>query len=406
MSKKDIGRVSDTIGKIHYAIRGPVLREALDIESKGESVIKLNIGNTFPFGIEMEANVLEELKTKLFSAQGYVGSEGLLESRESVVRYYDEEYDVSVDVNNIFLGNGVSELISLSLSAYLDPGDEVLLPAPDYPLWSAQILLNKGDPVYYQCRIENDWVPNPQEIAKLITDKTRALVLITPNNPTGAVYPKEVLKEIIKIAAENKILIFADEIYERIVFDDTDATPIATLIGDSPCLFFNGLSKTYRAPGLRCGWLCVYDPKKELTQICVALEKLLSLRLCGNVVGQLALPVALKNHDKVDAYMKSGGQYYERMNAACKVLEKIEGLSFMRPKGAIYIFPKLSKRFNIKDDERFTLDFLRAKHVLLVPGTGFNYFEETHFRIVCLPEEEILQDALYRLRDFLQDYRQ
>ncbi len=402
----DIKNISHTVKKVHYAIRGPILQEALRLEEAGEEVLKLNIGNTFPFGIEADTHVLEYVRDNIALAQGYVESKGLLTSREAVAHYYAYNYNLAISPDSIFLGNGVSELISLSMSAFINPGDEILVPSPDYPLWSAMIHLNHGTPVYYSCDIENDWMPRVEDIKKLISNKTRAIVIISPNNPTGAVYSKTLLQQIINIAIEHQLLIFSDEIYERIVYDTQEPCPIATLMNDVPCIFFNGISKTYRAPGFRCGWMCIYDPKNVLMLLKDAIEKLSSLRLCSNVIAQLSLQAVFQQQEHIDALMKPKGIFYERVQAACTGLSSIAGIRFMPPKGTMYIFPQLLEEHAIQNGEQFVLDFLREKHVLLVPASGFNYHKENFFRIVCLAPEDTMREAMLRLKDFLQSYRQ
>ncbi|MGH8860463.1 MAG: pyridoxal phosphate-dependent aminotransferase [Jatrophihabitantaceae bacterium] len=399
-------RQSSKLEDVCYDIRGPVLEEAKRLEDEGRRILKLNIGNPAPFGFEAPEEILVDVVRNLAASQGYCDSQGLLSARTAVVQHYQQRGIDSVDVDDVWLGNGVSELIAMSLQAMLDNGDEVLVPAPDYPLWTAATSLAGGTPVHYLCDESAGWLPDIEHLRSRITLRTKAIVVINPNNPTGAVYPLAVLDEIAALAREHQLVVLADEIYDKILFDDAEHFPMATVAPDLFTLTFNGLSKAYRVAGFRAGWLMVTGPKQHATSYLEGLTILANMRLCANVPAQHAIQVALGGRQSIRDLVLPGGRLLEQRDAAMAALERIPGVSCVRPQGSLYVFPRLDPQvYPIEDDQRFVLDFLRAHHVLVVQGSGFNWPRPDHLRIVTLPRADDLTEAIGRLGTFLATYR-
>ncbi|HEX5856781.1 MAG TPA: pyridoxal phosphate-dependent aminotransferase [Microbacterium sp.] len=399
---------SSKLKNVLYEIRGNALVEAARLESEGHSVLKLNTGNPATFGFEAPYQIVRDMIASIPHAHGYSDSRGILPARQAIVyRYEDVEGFPRLDPDDVFLGNGVSELITMTMQALLDEGDEVLIPAPDYPLWTAMTSLAGGTPVHYLCDEENGWQPDLEDIRSKVTPRTKAIVVINPNNPTGAVYSKEVLEGIVDIARENSLLLLADEIYDRILFDDAVHIPLATLAPDLLCLTFNGLSKTYRVAGYRSGWLAITGPKEHAKGFLEGINLLASTRLCPNVPAQHAVQAALSGVQSIDSLIAPAGRLHEQRDAAWEGLEAIPGVSCHRAQGALYAFPRLDPDVHeIRDDAKLVYDLLVSEHVLLVQGTGFNWPTPDHLRIVTLPEARVLTDAIERLGNFLSSYRQ
>jgi alanine-synthesizing transaminase len=399
-------RQSHKLEDVCYDIRGPVLEEAKRLEEEGRRVIKLNIGNPAPFGFEAPDEILVDVVRNLASAQGYSDSQGLLSARTAVVQHYQERGIDTVHVDDVWLGNGVSELITMALQAMLDDGDEVLVPAPDYPLWTASTSLAGGTPVHYLCDESAGWLPDLENLRSRITQRSKAIVIINPNNPTGAVYPRWVLEEMIEIARQHHLVVLADEIYDKILFDDAVHVPVAEVAPDLFTLTFNGLSKAYRIAGFRAGWLMVNGPKKHARSYLEGLTILANMRLCANVPAQHAIQVALGGRQSIRELVLPGGRLLEQRDAAVTALAKIPGVSCVEPKGALYVFPKLDPEvYPISDDQQFVLDLLREQHVLVVQGSGFNWPHPDHLRIVTLPHADDLTEAIGRIANFLEGYR-
>ena len=389
-----------------YDIRGPVLEEAKRLEEEGRRIVKLNIGNPAPFGFEAPEEILVDVIRNLPQAQGYSDSRGLLSARTAVVQHYQERGIDVVDVDDVWLGNGVSELITLSLQAMLDNGDEVLVPAPDYPLWTASTSLAGGRPVHYLCDESAGWQPDIDDLRSKITERTKAIVVINPNNPTGAVYSAQVLEQIADLARAHSLVVLADEIYDKILYDDAVHVPFASVAPDLFTLTFNGLSKAYRVAGFRAGWMMITGPKRHAQSYLEGLTILTNMRLCANVPAQHAVQIALGGRQSIRDLILPGGRLVEQRDAAVKALEAIPGVSCVRPRGALYVFPKLDQdAYPIADDQRFVLELLRDKHVLVVQGSGFNWHRPDHLRIVTLPRTDDLIDAIGRIGDFLSTYR-
>ena len=396
---------SQKLANVLYDIRGPVLEEAKRLEAQGHRIIKLNIGNPQPFGFETPPEVLVEVVRNLPTSQGYSDSQGILSARTAVVQNYQERGIDITDVDDVWLGNGVSELIQIALNALLDEGDEVLIPAPDYPLWTAATSLSGGTPVHYLCDEANGWMPMIEDIRAKITERTKAIVVINPNNPTGAVYSPEILREIADLAAEGGLIVMADEIYDKILYDDAVHTTFAAIAPDVFTLTFNGLSKAYRLAGFRAAWMLMTGPSKHATSYIEGINMLTNMRLCANVPAQHAIQTALGGRQSIRDLVLPGGRLLEQRDAAITALEKIKGVSCVKPKGALYVFPKLDPSvYPIADDRKFVLDFLRAEHVLVVQGTGFNWPTTDHLRIVTLPHAKDLTEAIGRLGNFLSSY--
>ena len=399
---------SSKLKNVLYEIRGQALVEADRLEAEGHTILKLNTGNPAAFGFEAPFQIVRDMIEAIPEAHGYSDSRGIASARRAVVYRYEQEPGFPrVDPDDVYLGNGVSELITMTMQALLDEGDEVLIPAPDYPLWTAMTSLGGGTPVHYICDESNGWQPDLDDIRAKVTERTKAIVVINPNNPTGAVYTREVLEGIAEIARENSLLLLADEIYDRILFDGARHIPMATVAPDLLCLTFNGLSKTYRVAGYRSGWLVITGPTSHAWGFLEGITLLASTRLCPNVPAQHAVQAALSGVQSIDALIAPAGRLHEQRDAAWEGLEAIPGVSCVKPQGALYAFPRLDPEvYEIRDDQKLVLDFLMAEHVLLVPGTGFNWATPDHLRIVTLPEARVLTEAIERLGNFLSSYRQ
>jgi alanine-synthesizing transaminase len=398
---------SRKLSDVCYDIRGPVLEEAKRLEDEGRRIMKLNIGNPAPFGFEAPEEILVDVIRNLPSAQGYSDSRGIMSARTAVVQHYQSRGIDITDVDDIWLGNGVSELISLALQAMLDDGDEVLIPAPDYPLWTASTQLAGGRAVHYLCDESEGWQPDLDDLAAKITPRTKAIVIINPNNPTGAVYPDAVLERIAELARQHGLVVLADEIYDKILYDGATHTPFAAIAPDVFTLTFNGLSKAYRLAGFRSAWLMVTGPKKHASSYLEGLTILSNMRLCANVPAQHAIQTALGGRQSINDLILPGGRLLEQRDAAVSALRAIPGVSCVNPKGALYVFPRLDPDvYPIADDQQFVLELLREQHVLVVQGTGFNWPDPDHLRIVTLPRVEDLTEAISRISDFLADYRE
>ncbi|KPH92488.1 aminotransferase [Pseudoalteromonas undina] len=398
---------SHKLDGVCYDIRGPVLVQAKKMEDEGQKVLKLNIGNPAAFGFDMPEDMHRDIIRNLYSAQGYCDSKGLYSARVAIYQHYQQRGLHNLDVDNIYIGNGVSELIQMVTQALLNNDDEVLIPAPDYPLWTASVKLAGGNPVHYLCDEEQDWFPDIDDIKSKITSKTKALVLINPNNPTGAVYSDALLEELINIAREHKLLLLSDEIYEKILYDGVTHTSIGAFCDDIPIITFNGLAKTYRAAGLRMGWMVLSGRTALMTDLIKGLDILASMRLCANVPAQYAIQQALGGVQSIDSLIDPGGRLYEQRDIAWRGLNAIEGISCKKPKGALYAFPKVdTKLFNIKNDEQMMFDLLKAEKILLVHGRAFNWPDPDHFRLVFLPNKDDLSSAMMKMQRFFKDYRQ
>ncbi|QDO87928.1 pyridoxal phosphate-dependent aminotransferase [Ornithinimicrobium ciconiae] len=401
-------RQANKLQNVLYEIRGPVAARAAQLEAEGHRILKLNIGNPAPFGYEAPDTILQDMIAALPTSQGYSDSKGILPARRAVVSRYEEDPEFPpFDVNDVYLGNGVSELISMVQQALLDDGDEVLIPAPDYPLWTAATSLAGGTPVHYLCDEADDWAPSIEDIRSKITTRTKAIVVINPNNPTGAVYPRAVLEELAQVAREHSLLILADEIYDRIIYDDAVHTSIASVAPDLLVITFNGLSKTYRVAGYRSGWLVITGPKAHATGFLEGIELLASTRLCPNVPGQHAIQVAVSGRQSIEDLVLPGGRLIEQRDTAWSLLSAMDGVTCVKPLGALYVFPRLDPEVHeIHDDVRLCLDLLEQERILVVHGTGFNWPTPDHLRVVILPEQRDLQDALERMGNFLASYHQ
>ncbi|UGA55645.1 pyridoxal phosphate-dependent aminotransferase [Vibrio sp. DW001] len=399
--------MSSKLDNVCYDIRGPVLKHAKRMEEEGHNILKLNIGNPAPFGFDAPDEILVDVIRNLPTSQGYTDSKGIYSARKAVVQHYQRRGIHSLDVEDVYIGNGVSELIVMSLQALLNNGDELLVPAPDYPLWTAGVSLSGGTPVHYICDEESDWYPDLDDIKKKISKKTRGIVLINPNNPTGAVYSRDFLLEVIEIARQNNLIIFADEIYDKVLYDGATHTTMASLADDVLMVTFNGLSKAYRVCGFRSGWMFLTGPKHLAKSYIDGLDMLASMRLCANVPMQHAIQTALGGYQSINELILPGGRLLEQRDKAFELITQIPGITCVKPKGAMYLFPKIdTKMYNIKDDQKMVLDFLVQEKVLLVQGTGFNWPKPDHFRIVTLPHVEDLEIAIGRFERFLTTYSQ
>ncbi|EFU68492.1 MAG: pyridoxal phosphate-dependent aminotransferase [Aggregatibacter segnis] len=398
---------SDKLEHVCYDIRGPVHKEALRLEEEGHKILKLNIGNPAPFGFEAPDEILVDVLRNLPSAQGYCDSKGLYSARKAIVQYYQSKDIRSVTVNDVYIGNGVSELITMAMQALLNDGDEVLIPMPDYPLWTAAATLAGGKAVHYLCDEQADWFPDVEDIKSKVTSRTKAIVVINPNNPTGAVYSKELLLDIVEVARQNNLIIFADEIYDKILYDGAVHHHIAALAPDLLTVTFNGLSKAYRVAGFRQGWMILNGPKKHAKGYIEGLDMLASMRLCANVPMQHAIQTALGGYQSINEFILPGGRLLEQRNKAYELLNQIPGISCTKPMGALYMFPKIDiKKFNMYDDEKMVFDLLAQEKVLLVHGRGFNWHSPDHFRIVTLPYVHQIEEALGKFARFLSHYHQ
>ena len=398
---------SKKLQNVRYDVRGPILVEAQRLEAEGHRILKLNIGNTAPFGFEAPQAILADMMHHLPHSQGYSDSRGIYSARTAVMNYYQSHGLRDVGVDDVFIGNGVSELITMVLQTFVDDGNEILVPAPDYPLWTGAVTLSGGTPVHYECDEANDWNPNLADIESKITENTHGLVVINPNNPTGAVYSEETLKGLVDIARRHDLVIFADEIYEKILFEDAVHHHLAKIAGDDVLvLTFSGLSKAYRVCGYRAGWVMINGPKELASDFLEGLTLMANMRMCSNVPAQHAIQTALGGYQSIEEFIGPGGRFYEQSMLAHRLLNEIPGVSNVKPRGALYCFPRLDPEvYPIEDDQEFVLDLLRAKKILVTHGTGFNWFKPDHFRLVTLPDVEILEEAIGRIADFLATRR-
>ena len=398
---------STKLDNVCYDVRGPVLEEADRMIADGIHILKLNIGNPAPFGFTAPEEVIRDMMHNLPETEGYSDSKGLFPARKAIMQYCQLKKIPNVGINDIYTGNGVSELITMSMQGLLNNGDEILMPSPDYPLWTAAANLAGGHPVHYMCDEAANWYPDMDDIRSKITDRTKGIVIINPNNPTGALYPREVLQEIVDIAREHQLIIFADEIYDRLVMDGEEHISIASLAPDLFCVTLNGLSKSHRIAGFRVGWMCLSGDKSYAKGYIEGLNMLASMRLCSNVPAQSIVQTALGGYQSSDELLLPGGRIYEQREFIYHALNRIPGISAVKPKAAFYIFPKIdTAMYNIHNDEQFVLDFLRKEKVLLVHGGGFNWPEPDHFRVVYLPRVGELEEAMEKLEHFLKHYRQ
>ncbi|MEX8519756.1 MAG: pyridoxal phosphate-dependent aminotransferase [Leptothrix sp. (in: b-proteobacteria)] len=397
---------SSKLANVCYDIRGPVLEKARQMEEEGHKIIKLNIGNLAVFGLEPPDEIVQDMMRNLPNAAGYTDSKGLFAPRKSVVHYTQEKGVKGVSVDDVYLGNGASELIAMSMNALLDDGDEVLIPSPDYPLYTAVVALSGGKPVHYMCDEQAEWMPDVADIRAKITPNTRAIVVINPNNPTGALYPDSLLLELVQVAREHQLIIFADEIYDKTLYDGNTHTSIASLADDVLILTFNGLSKNYRSCGYRAGWMVVSGDKRHARDYIEGLNMLASMRLCANTPGQLAIQTALGGYQSIKDLVAPTGRLCRQRDLAHKLLSEIPGVSCVKPKAALYMFPRLDpKMYPIQDDQQFAYELLAEEKVLIVQGTGFNWPTPDHFRLVFLPNSDDLTDAVGRIARFLDGYR-
>lgn len=398
---------ANKLDHVLYDVRGPVVDEANRMEEQGMKILKLNIGNPAPFGFSAPEEVIQDMRDSIVTSQGYSDSRGIFAARKAVMQYAQIKKIPNVTMKDVFTGNGASELIQLSLHALLNNGDEVLVPSPDYPLWTACVNLAGGTAVHYICDEQSDWYPDLDDIESKVTSKTKAIVVINPNNPTGALYPREMLERIVDIARRHELIIFSDEIYDRLVMDGEQHISTASLAPDLFCVTFSGLSKSHMVCGFRVGWMILSGNKKLAQDYIAGINMLSNMRLCSNVPGQSIIQTALGGYQSVNEYIVPGGRIYEQREYIYKALNDIPGISAVKPKAAFYIFPKVDvKKFNILDDNQFALDFLRQKRVLIVPGSGFNWKEPDHFRLVYLPRVAVLEEASGKLADFLRNYKQ
>lgn len=398
---------SNKLNNVCYDIRGPVMDEAARMMEQGETILRLNIGNPAPFGFRTPDAIIEYMARMLPETEGYSDSKGLIEARRAIKGYCRERGMPNVTEDDIYTGNGVSELITIAMQGLLNRGDEVLVPAPDYPLWTASITLAGGKAVHYLCDERSDWNPDLNDLRSKITSRTKAIVVINPNNPTGALYPRAVLEEIVRIAREHDLILYADEIYDRLVMDGEECVALASLAPDLLTVSFNGLSKSHLIAGYRCGWMALCGDKSRCKGYIEGINLLSSMRLCSNVPAQSLIPIALEHLHETEAMLVPGGRIYEQREYIYRAITDIPGISCVRPKAAFYMFPKLDvKRFGIRDDERFVLDFLREKKILFTHGRGFHWPDPDHFRLIYLPCLKELETAADGLRDFLSTYRQ
>ena len=398
---------SSKLDNVLYDVRGPVVDEAARMESEGQRILKLNIGNPAPFGFRTPDEVVLDMRQQLTECEGYSDSKGLFSARKAIMQYSQLKGLPNLDMDTIYTGNGVSELIQLSMHALLDSGDEILIPAPDYPLWTACATLSGGTPVHYRCDEQADWYPDLADIEAKVTPRTKAIVIINPNNPTGAVYPREVLQDIVGIARRHQLMIFSDEIYDRLCMDGVEHVSIASLAPDLSCVTFSGLSKSHMVAGFRIGWMVVSGNKSCIKDFLLGVNMLSNMRLCSNVPGQSIVQTALGGYQSVERYVEPGGRVHEQRDYVYEALNSIDGISAVKPRAAFYIFPRIDvKKFNITDDEQFALDLLHEKRILVTRGGGFNWPEPDHFRVVYLPQMRVLRECMEDLADFLSHYRQ
>ncbi len=398
---------SSKLENVLYDIRGPVSDEAQRLQEEGFSVIKLNSGNPAPFGVEAPDEIIHDVILNLKEAEGYCDSKGLFSARKAVMQYCQLIGIEGVEIGDVFMGNGVSEMIMMAMQGLLENGDEILIPAPDYPLWTASVNLSGGKAVHYICDEGAKWYPDLEDIKMKITDRTKGIVIINPNNPTGAVYPKEVIEEIVKLATIHQLIVFSDEIYDKILYNGAVAYHPASMSKETLFVTMDGLSKSHRIAGFRVGWMVISGSKETAKDYIKGLNLLASMRMCSNVPAQLAVQTALGGYQSLSELIKPGGRLYEQMKCSFESINSIPGLSCVKPESALYVFPKMDvKKFNITDDEKFALDFLKDKKVLITHGRGFSWPNPDHFRLVFLPDVRELTDVFGRLRDFLSVYRQ
>ena len=398
---------SDKLANVLYDIRGPVLDEAKRLEDEGAQILKLNTGNPAPFGLFTPDEILHDMIINLKDTQGYSDSKGLFSARKAIMQYCQQKEIRGVEIEDIYTGNGVSEVIVMAMQALLNSGDEMLIPSPDYPLWTAAVNLSGGVPVHYVCDEQADWLPDIADMKKKITPRTRGIVIINPNNPTGALYPKEILLQIIELARQNNLILFSDEIYDKILYDGATHTSTASLAEDLLCVTFNGLSKTYRVAGFRSGWMVISGDKHSAKDYVEGLTMLASMRLCSNVPAQSIIQTALGGRQSINDLTAPGGRLYEQRQICYDALSQIDGMSVVKPKAAFYMFPKVDiKKFNIHSDQQFVLDLLRKERILMVHGTGFNWAQPDHFRVVFLPTPAELVTAMEKIKRFFAGYRQ
>ena len=397
---------SDKLSGVCYEIRGPVLNHANWLEDQGQKIIKLNIGNPGAFGFDAPDEIIHDVIHNLREAQGYSHSKGLFAARKAVMQRYQAQGIQGIDVDDVIMGNGVSELIVMAMQALLNRDDEILIPSPDYPLWTAAVTMSSGTPVHYHCNEADDWQPDVADIESKITADTRGIVIINPNNPTGAVYSDAVLEQIVALAERHNLVVFADEIYDRILYDDALHTPLASLVKEVPCLTFNGLSKTYRLAGFRSGWMLITGAKQIAKSYIEGLEMLASMRLCANAPAMLAVQTALGGYQSIEDLILPGGRLLEQRDLAHRLITDIPGVTCVKPQSAMYLFPKLdSQMYPIADDEEMVLNLLKEERVLLVQGSAFNLKDKQHFRIVFLPDQDQLSEAIGRFANFLERMR-
>lgn len=398
---------SHKLDDVCYDIRGPVLREARRLEEDGHKILKLNIGNPSPFGFDAPDEIVQDMIHNVPESQGYSDSRGLYSGRKAVMQYCQKKNIANVGIDDIYLGNGVSEMIVMAMQALLNNGDQVLIPAPDYPLWTASVSLSGGKPVHYLCDEQSDWYPDVADLEKKITDRTRGIVIINPNNPTGSLYPQDMLESIIELARKHELIIFSDEIYDKIIYDDAEHISTASLADDVLFITFNGLSKAYRVAGFRSGWMVISGAKLRANDYIEGIELLASMRLCSNVPGQHAIQTALGGYQSINDLVAPGGRLCRQRDLAYALLTDIPGISCIKPKGALYLFARMDPKVcKISDDARMVLDLLLQEKILIVQGSAFNWPNTDHFRILFLPREDELEDAISRLRHFFAEYHQ
>lgn len=398
---------SKKLNNVCYDIRGPVLQSAKRLEDEGAHIIKLNIGNPAPFGLNAPQEIVQDVIKNLPASQGYCDAKGLFSARKAIMQESQRQGIQGITTEDIYIGNGVSELIVIAMQGLLDDSDEMLVPAPDYPLWSAAVSLAGGTAIHYRCDEDNDWLPNIEHMRHSITCRTKGIVIINPNNPTGAVYTRHILLQIIALAREFNLCLFADEIYDKILYDQAVHIPLASLCTDVLCLSFNGLSKAYRVAGFRTGWMMMSGPKELAKDYIEGLDMLCNMRLCSNVPSQHAIQTALGGHQSIKQFTTPGGRLYQQLETAHRLITQIPGVSCFKAKGALYLFPRLDpKIYPIESDEKFALDLLLQQHVLIVQGSGFNLPDSQHFRMVILPTEDDLIEAIGRIALFLEHYRE
>ena len=398
---------STKLNNVCYDIRGPIMDEANRMAANGVNILKLNIGNPAPFRLFAPDEIVVDMIYNLRDTEGYSDSKGLFSARKAIMQYCQNKHIPNVGINDIYTGNGASEMITMCMQGLLNPGDEILVPSPDYPLWTASVTLAGGKAVHYLCDEQSDWNPDIQDMRSKVTDRTKGIVVINPNNPTGALYPREVLEQIVQVAREHDLILFADEIYDRLVMDGLEHVALGSLAPDLMCVNINDLSKSHRVAGYRCGWMCLSGDKSRCKGYIEGLNLLSTMRLCSNVPGQSIIQTALGGVQSADQLLVPGGRIYEQREYIYKALNDIPGISTTRPKAAFYIFPKIdTKKFGIVDDEQFALDLLKEKHILVTHGGGFHWNRPDHFRIVYLPEVEVLKEACGKLTDFLRTYHQ